>query len=69
MNIGAFNLGDAIGAAAGGAVLQAGLGYAAVPVAGAALAAVGLALVLVQRRMVPAAMPYGGDAACNAAPP
>ena len=69
VNIGAFNLGNAIGAAVGGAVLQAGLGYAAVPVAGAALAAVGLALVLVQRRMVPAAMPYGGDAACTAAPP
>ncbi|RYX92051.1 MAG: MFS transporter [Comamonadaceae bacterium] len=45
VNIGAFNLGNAIGAAVGGAVIAAGLGYAAVPVAGAMLAGAGLLLV------------------------
>ncbi len=45
INIGAFNLGNALGAAVGGAVLSAGLGYAAVPLAGALLAAAGFALV------------------------
>lgn len=44
VNIGAFNLGNAVGAAAGGAVIAAGWGYAAVPLAGAALAAAGLVL-------------------------
>jgi len=47
VNIGAFNLGNALGAAAGGAVLSAGLGYEAVPVVGAVLAAVGLVIVFV----------------------
>lgn len=46
VNVGAFNLGNALGAAAGGAVLSAGLGYAAVPVAGAGLALAALLLVL-----------------------
>ena len=50
MNIGAFNLGNAIGAALGGAVIGAGLGYPAVSLAGAAMAAGALALVLLQRR-------------------
>lgn len=45
VNIGAFNLGNALGAALGGAVISQGLGYAAVPVAGAVLAAGGLGLV------------------------
>lgn len=45
VNIGAFNLGNALGAALGGFVISQGLGYAAVPLAGAALAASGLALV------------------------
>lgn len=49
VNVGAFNLGNAVGAAAGGAVISASLGYAAVPVAGAVIAAAGLALVLLQR--------------------
>lgn len=49
VNVGAFNLGNAVGAAAGGAVISAGLGYAAVPVAGAVIAAAGLALVVLQR--------------------
>lgn len=34
VNIGAFNLGNALGAAAGGAVISAGLGYSFVPVMG-----------------------------------
>lgn len=46
VNIGAFNLGNALGAALGGAVLGGGLGYAVLPVAGAALALVSLLLVL-----------------------
>ncbi|MNT35323.1 Inner membrane transport protein YdhP [compost metagenome] len=49
VNVGAFNLGNAVGAAAGGAVISAGMGYAAVPIAGAFIAMAGLALVLVQR--------------------
>ena len=50
INIGAFNLGNAIGAALGGAVIGAGLGYAAVPVVGGLTAAAGLALVWLGRR-------------------
>ncbi len=50
MNIGAFNLGNAIGAALGGAVISAGLGYPAVSLAGAVMALAGLALVLGLRR-------------------
>ena len=46
MNIGAFNLGNAIGAALGGAVIAGGLGYPAVSLAGAAASASGLALLL-----------------------
>ena len=49
INIGAFNLGNAIGAALGGGVISAGLGYAGVSIAGAAMAAGGLALVLLTR--------------------
>jgi len=45
VNVGAFNLGNALGAALGGAVISQGLGYAAVPQVGAALAAGGLGLV------------------------
>lgn len=50
MNIGAFNLGNAIGAAVGGAVIDAGLGYPAVPLAGAALAGAGLLMLAALRR-------------------
>ncbi|MEB5920718.1 MFS transporter [Franconibacter daqui] len=50
VNIGAFNLGNALGAAAGGAVIQAGLGYSFVPVMGAIIAALGLLLVLFSSR-------------------
>lgn len=47
VNIGAFNLGNALGAALGGLVISQGLGYAAVPLVGTALAAGGLLLVWV----------------------
>jgi MFS transporter, DHA1 family, inner membrane transport protein len=50
MNIGAFNLGNAIGAAVGGGVIELGLGYPMVSIAGAAMAAAGLALALATRR-------------------
>ncbi len=45
INVGAFNLGNAVGAALGGAVISLDLGYAAVPMAGGLLAAAGLLLV------------------------
>ena len=57
MNIGAFNLGNAIGAAVGGAVIAGGLGYPAVSIAGAIAAGLGLLLVLFltrRRAAVPA---------------
>ena len=50
MNIGAFNLGNAIGAALGGAVIDARLGYPAVSIAGAGMAAAGLLMLLLVRR-------------------
>jgi MFS transporter, DHA1 family, inner membrane transport protein len=50
INVGAFNLGNALGAAVGGGVISLGFGYAAVPVAGGLLAAAGLALVWLGRR-------------------
>lgn len=61
VNVGAFNLGNAIGAALGGAVIAAGLGYAAVPIVGGLTAAAGLGFVWLGRRRktVPAV-------ACNA---
>lgn len=46
MNIAAFNLGNAIGAALGGAVIHLGLGLPSVALAGAATSAAGLVLVL-----------------------
>lgn len=46
VNIGAFNLGNAIGAMLGGAVINAGLGYPAISLAGAAMAGLGLLMVL-----------------------
>ncbi|MGF7146611.1 DHA1 family inner membrane transport protein [Sphingomonas zeicaulis] len=45
-NIGAFNLGNALGAAIGGAVIGAGMGYPAVAVAGAGMAVASLLLLL-----------------------
>lgn len=53
VNIGAFNLGNALGAAAGGAVISAGLGYSFVPVMGAIIAGLGLLLVLLSGRQRP----------------
>ncbi|MEG6508004.1 MFS transporter [Methyloligella sp. 2.7D] len=50
MNIGAFNLGNAVGAALGGGVIDAGLGYPAVALAGAGAATAGLLLALRFRR-------------------
>jgi MFS transporter, DHA1 family, inner membrane transport protein len=55
VNIGAFNLGNAIGAAAGGAVIGLGFDYPVVSVAGAAMALAGLAIVLATRNKAPAA--------------
>ncbi|MBS1103092.1 MFS transporter [Gluconobacter sp. Dm-62] len=53
MNIGAFNLGNAIGAALGGIALSMGLGYGGVSVIGTALALVGVGLVLLSRKVAP----------------
>ncbi|CAN5144831.1 MFS transporter [soil metagenome] len=50
VNIGAFNLGNAVGAALGGAVIGAGLGFPAVALAGAGASAVGLVVLLVMIR-------------------
>ncbi|WP_293874018.1 MULTISPECIES: MFS transporter [unclassified Sphingomonas] len=58
MNIGAFNLGNAIGAALGGGVIGAGLGLPTVSLAGAAMAAAALVMLLaVGRRRRPDACP------------
>jgi DHA1 family inner membrane transport protein len=51
VNVGAFNLGNALGAAVGSYVISAGMGYAAVPLAGAVLAAGGLLLVFTGRAL------------------
>ncbi|USI71529.1 MFS transporter [Sphingomonas morindae] len=54
MNIGAFNLGNAIGAALGGGVIEWRLGLPAVPIAGAVMAAAALVMLLVfSRRTAP----------------
>ncbi|WBU47450.1 MFS transporter [Kosakonia pseudosacchari] len=53
VNIGAFNLGNALGAAAGGAVISGGLGYDFVPVMGAIIAGLGLLVVLFSGRSQP----------------
>jgi DHA1 family inner membrane transport protein len=59
MNIGAFNLGNAVGAALGGAVIDAGLGLPAVSIAGAATSAVGLVMLLLVRRRRQVAVAQG----------
>ncbi|NIF82225.1 MFS transporter [Comamonas sp. Tr-654] len=67
VNVGAFNLGNALGAALGGFVIGQGLGYAAVPLVGAALAAGGLGLVwLGKAGRSPAAQAAGESAARKA---
>jgi DHA1 family inner membrane transport protein len=57
-NIGAFNLGNAVGAALGGLVIDAGLGFPAANLVGAAMAAAGVAVAVVSvaldRRRTPA---------------
>jgi len=53
INVGAFNLGNAVGAAVGGGVISLGYGYAAVPAAGGLLAAFGFALVWIGGRNCP----------------
>lgn len=50
VNIGAFNLGNAFGAALGGGVIALGFGYPAVALAGAVTSAIGLILVLIAIR-------------------
>ena len=50
VNIGAFNLGNALGAIAGATVLNMGLSYSTVAFSGAGLSAVALLLVLVQMK-------------------
>ena len=50
VNIGAFNLGNAFGAALGGGVIAAGLGYPLVSLAGAATSAIGLIALLINGR-------------------
>lgn len=49
MNIGAFNLGNALGAMLGAAMINSGFGLASVPLAGAGTAILGLAMVLLFR--------------------
>jgi DHA1 family inner membrane transport protein len=49
MNIGAFNFGNALGAAIGGAVIAFDLGYPAVSITGALLSLSGLTIVLATR--------------------
>lgn len=49
VNIGAFNLGNALGAALGGGVISSGLNYAWIPPAGAVLALLGLVMVVASR--------------------
>jgi len=50
MNIGAFNLGNALGAVLGAGIIKAGLGLSYVPLAGAGTALLGLVMVLWFRR-------------------
>ena len=49
LNQGAFNLGNAMGASLGGAVLTAGYGYVRLPIAAAAVAGIGLGAAMVAR--------------------
>ncbi len=49
LNQGAFNLGNAMGESLGGLVLTAGYGYVRLPVAAAAIAAIGLGAAVVAR--------------------
>lgn len=53
INIGAFNLGNALGAALGGLVITVGLGYEWIPAAAAILSFCGLLLVFISRKLTP----------------
>ncbi|QDH17617.1 MFS transporter [Swingsia samuiensis] len=53
VNIGAFNLGNAIGAAVGGIALSEGFGYVGLSIEGTALALTGVAIVLFSRKVAP----------------
>jgi DHA1 family inner membrane transport protein len=53
----AYNISNAIGAALGGLVLTAGFGYAAPPVVGAILAALGVGVAVLARRGARTAQP------------
>ena len=64
MNIGAFNLGNAIGAALGGAVIGLNMGYPAVALAGAAMAGSGLIRVLLLVRREARAAASTASAPC-----
>lgn len=59
INVGAFNLGNAIGAASGAAVVNAGLGYAAVSITGSILAATAFVLVFLGARAPRMIQPAG----------
>lgn len=52
VNMGSFNLGNALGAIAGATVLNIGFSYTAVSFAGAGLSLVALLLVLIQIKLV-----------------
>lgn len=54
-NIGAFNLGNAIGAVLGGGVINAGLGYPAVALVGAGMAVITLIIAVFSRGDTPSA--------------
>ncbi|WP_322008743.1 MFS transporter [Paraburkholderia sp. J12] len=69
VNVGAFNLGNAVGAAAGGAAISAGFGYAAVPIVGALIAASGLAFVFVQMALQRQQPERGPDSPARDLPP
>lgn len=61
VNIGAFNLGNAVGAAAGGAVLSLGMSYVMVSITGALLTALGLFLVWLQMRLSEPKLAYSSE--------
>ena len=54
INIGAFNLGNALGAVLGGAVITLGFSYVWIPSAGALLSVAALLLLLLNRKLSPA---------------
>jgi DHA1 family inner membrane transport protein len=63
MNIGAFNLGNALGAALGGGVIALDLGYPAVAMAGATTSFIGMVTLLVTSARRTADHPHGATAA------